>query len=129
MGFLREVARREARRSVTFRPRGSLAGSAFRRSGDQLTFLHSGVDGTLVEMGTVKFSTEPIADLGLQALALRSPDAIDVRFERLSIKADRIVRLQEPPPTGWGRGAWLTLAVVVAVFIGALVAWRLTGRS
>ena len=31
-------------------------------------------------------SIEPIADLGLQALALRSPDAIDVRFERLSVR-------------------------------------------
>ena len=91
-----------------------------RRSGDQLTFLHSGADGTLVEMGTVKFSTEPIADLGLQALALRSPDAIDVRFERLSIKADKIVRLEQPPSTGWGSGTWLTLAAVVAVFIGGL---------
>ncbi len=70
-------------------------------------------------MGTVKFGTGPIADLGLQALALRSPDAIDCRFERLSIKADKIVRLEKPPSTGWGSGTWLTLAAVVVVFIGA----------
>ncbi|MFI5455668.1 MAG: DUF1559 domain-containing protein [Isosphaerales bacterium] len=100
------------------------------RSGDQLAFLRSEADGTLVEMGTVKFSTVPIADLGLQALALRSPDAIDVRFERLSVKADKIVRLHEPPSTGWGGGTWLTLAAVVAVFISALAAWRLrSGRD
>ena len=81
-------------------------------------------------MGTVKFSTEPIADLGLQALALRSPDAIDCRFERLSIKADKIVRLHKPPSTGWGRGTWLTLAAVVAVFVGGLGGWRLrSGRD
>jgi len=101
-----------------------------RRSGDQLTFLHSGPGGTLVEMGTAKFSTEPIADLGLQALALRSPDAIDVRFERLSVKADKIIRLQAPPSTGWGVGAWLTVAAAVAVTVGVLVAWRLrAGRD
>ncbi len=101
-----------------------------RRSGNQLTFLHSGVDETLVEMGTVTFSTEPITELGLQALALRSPDAIDVRFERLSIKADKIVRLEKPPSTGWGSGTWLTLAAVVAVFIGGIAAWRLrSGRD
>ena len=68
--------------------------------------------GALVEMGTVKFSTGPIADLGLQALALRSPDAIDARFDRLSIKADKIVRLHEPPPHRLGLGAWLMLAAV-----------------
>ena len=96
-----------------------------RRSGNQLTFLHSGVDATLVEMGSVTFSTEPIADLGLQALALRSPDAIDVRFERLSIKADKIVRLEKPPSTGWGSGTWLTLAAVLAVFLGGIAVWRL----
>ena len=92
-----------------------------RRSGEELTFLHSGPDGSLVEMETVKFGTEPIAELGLQALALRSTDAIDCRFNRLSIKADKIVRLEQPPSTGWGGGTWLTLAAVVAVFIGA---WR-----
>ncbi len=96
-----------------------------RRSGEDLTFLHSGPDGSLVEMETVKFGTEPIAELGLQALALRSTDAIDCRFNRLSIKADKIVRLEQPPSTGWGGGTWLMLAAVVAVFIGALAAWRL----
>jgi prepilin-type N-terminal cleavage/methylation domain-containing protein len=96
-----------------------------RRAGNQLTFLHSGVDDTLVEMETVTFSTEPIAELGLQALALRSPDAIDVRFNRLSIKADKIVRLEKPPSTGWGSGTWLTLAAVLAVLIGGIAAWRL----
>ena len=101
-----------------------------RRVGNQLTFLHSGVNGTLVEMGTVTFSTEPIADLGLQALALRSPDAIDVRFERLSIKADKIVRLEKPPSNGWGSGTWLTLAAVLAVSIGGIAAWRVrSGRD
>ena len=76
------------------------------------------------------FSTEPIADFGLQALALRSPDAIDVRFNRLSIKADKIVRLEQPPSTGWGSGTWLTLAAVLAVFIGGIAAWRLrSGRA
>jgi prepilin-type N-terminal cleavage/methylation domain-containing protein len=113
-----------ARRSVTF---GRLG---VRRVGDQLTLLHSEADGTLVEMGTVKFSTEPIADLGVQVLALRSPDAIDARFERLSIKADKIVRLEQPPSTGWGSGTWLTLAAVLAVFIGGIAAWRLrSGRA
>jgi prepilin-type N-terminal cleavage/methylation domain-containing protein len=101
-----------------------------RRSGSQLTFLHSGVDETLVEMGTVTFSIDPIADLGLQALALRSPDAIDVRFERLSIKADKIVRLEKPPSTGWGSETWLTLVAVSTLVIGGLATWRLrAGRD
>jgi prepilin-type N-terminal cleavage/methylation domain-containing protein len=101
-----------------------------RRSGDQLTFLHSGVDDTLVEMGTVTFSTGPILELGLQALALRSPDSIDVLFKRLSIKADKIVRLEKPPSTGWGSGTWLTLAAIGAVVIGGLATWRLrSGRD
>ena len=44
---------------------------------------------------------------------------------RLSIKADKIVRLEKPPSTGWGSGTWLTLAAVVAVFIGGIAVWRL----
>jgi prepilin-type N-terminal cleavage/methylation domain-containing protein/prepilin-type processing-associated H-X9-DG protein len=94
------------------------------RAGNQLTFLRSEPDGTLVAMGTVKFSTAPIVELGLQALALRSPDAIDVRFERLSIEADKIVRLHQPPPTGSGSGVWLTLAAGVAASVGGLIAWK-----
>ena len=119
-----------ARRSVTFPPRGSPAGLASAARETSSLSSTPRLTDTLVEMGTVKFSTEPIADLGLQALALRSPDAIDVRFERLSIKADKIVRLEQPPSTGWGSGTWLTLAAVLAVFIGGIAAWRLrSGRD
>ncbi len=81
-------------------------------------------------METVKFGTMPIADLGLQALALRSTDAIDCRFKRLSIKADKIVRLEQPPSTGWGSGTQQSLAAVLAVFIGGIAAWRVrSGRD
>jgi prepilin-type N-terminal cleavage/methylation domain-containing protein len=94
-----------------------------RRSGNQLMF-QAGNDGVLYDLGTAKFSTEPITSFGLQALALRSPDAIDVRFDHLSIKADKIVRLEAPPPDGWGSGVWLTVAAVATACVGALVVWR-----
>ena len=113
-----------------FPAKGKSGRLGVRRSGDQLTFLHSEADGTLVEMGSFKLGTVPIAELGVQALALRSPDAIDVRFKRLSIKADKIVRLEQPPSSGWGGGTWLTLIAVVALLIGALAAWWLrSGRD
>ena len=95
-----------------------------RRSGNQLTFLHSGSGDALVEMGTAKFSTATIDGFGLQALPLRTIDAIDVRFDRLSVKCEKIIRLQTPPPNGWGLGAWLTGASVTAVSVGAFVVWR-----
>ena len=102
MGFLRATRPKGARRSVTFPATGKSGRLGVRRTGDHLTFLHSSGHGTLVEMGTARSAPSRSPISGLQALALRSPDAIDVRFDRLSIKADKIVRLEKPPSTGWG---------------------------
>jgi prepilin-type N-terminal cleavage/methylation domain-containing protein len=95
-----------------------------RRTGGQLTFSHSESDGTLTDMGTVPFGTMPIDGFGLQALALRSPDAVDVRFERLSIRAGKIVRHDASTSTGWGATTWITVAVIAASSFGALLIWR-----
>jgi prepilin-type N-terminal cleavage/methylation domain-containing protein len=95
-----------------------------RRTGGQLTFSHSESDGTLIDMGTVHFGAMPIDGFGLQALALRSPDAVDVRFERLSIRAEKIVRHDALTSTGWGASTWITVAVIAASSFAALLIWR-----
>jgi hypothetical protein len=94
-----------------------------RREGQKLTFLHGDVDGEMTEFGSTQFCTRPITEVGVQILALSSPDAVDITFDRLSIKADRLVRLQVLPPTGsMGILTWIVLGLVVAG-VGALAYW------
>ncbi len=67
-----------------------------RRVGQRLLFLYGDAHGPMIEFGSTRTCTTHITELGLQVLALNSPDALDVTFERLSIKADRLVRLEPP---------------------------------
>ena len=111
-------------------PGKNIGGLAVRRTGDSLTFLRSEMGGPLVEMGTASFCAAPITGFGLQALALRSPDAIDVRFDRLSIKADKLVKYASPTTTDWNAGLWLTIAVVAAAAVAGVIVWRVwAGRG
>ncbi len=121
---------KRARRTGAFpasRPRKNIGGLVVRRTGDSLTFFRSEMGGPLVEIGTAAFSAEPITVFGLQALALRSPDAIDVRFDRLSIKAEKLVKLASPTTTDWHAGIWLMMAVAA---VAGVIVWRVwAGRG
>ena len=92
---------------------------AMRRTGKNLTFLQGEVGGSLSELGSVEFGHAPITEVALQALANSTTDSLDVRFERLEIRADKIVRLHKPyePGLNW----WLWGPVGVAA--SALAAW------
>lgn len=100
-----------------------------QRVGTKLVFSRGEVAGSLVEMGSVEFGREPITEVVFQALANNTTDALDVQFDRIEIRADRIIRLRSPSPVGWGLWLW---GVIVAS-VGAAGFWVgrlwLLGRS
>ena len=64
-----------------------------RRVGATLFFLRGETGGPLTEMGSVNFfGRDPILDFAFQGVTTNSTDGIDIRLERLDVRADRIVR-------------------------------------
>jgi prepilin-type N-terminal cleavage/methylation domain-containing protein len=100
-----------------------------RRTSDSLTFLRSEMGGPLIEMGTARFCAEPITGFGLQALALRSPDAIDVRFDRIAIQADKLVKLATPPASDGNAWFWPAMAIAVAAAVAGMIVWTVRSGS
>ena len=107
-------------------PGKNIGGLAVRRSGDSLTLLRSEMGGPLVRWERPVSVPSPSPGL-VCTLALRSPDAIDVRFNKLSIKADKLVKFASPPTTDWNAGIWLMMAVAA---IAGVIVWRVrAGRG
>jgi prepilin-type N-terminal cleavage/methylation domain-containing protein/prepilin-type processing-associated H-X9-DG protein len=111
--------------------RGRTGRLGLRRVGGTLSFLRGGTAGPLEEMGSISFGTGPIREVALQAIALNTADGIDARFDRLLIRADRIVRLLVPERAGWGTAAWVVAlnAIAVALVAGLLVRRRADRRA
>jgi prepilin-type N-terminal cleavage/methylation domain-containing protein/prepilin-type processing-associated H-X9-DG protein len=98
------------------RPLGRLAA---RRVGSKLTLLHSEPSGDLIELGTYEIGTEPAEEVALVPKPINTTEAIEVVFPRLGLKADRVVRLKQPPRdwTPWiGAAIGLVGAAVLVVF-------------
>jgi Protein of unknown function (DUF1559) len=64
-----------------------------RRVGGRIVFLRADAGRALTEFGSTEFGTGPVSGLGIYVNPLGTVDAIDVRFKRLDITADRLVRL------------------------------------
>jgi hypothetical protein len=90
-----------------------------RRVGEQLTFLHGIGDGPLAETGSTPLVTTPVTEVALQILALSSPDAIEVKFNRLHLTADRLIRIAPPlESTGLSKTTWIVIIHAVAIALG-----------
>ena len=90
------------------RPLGRLAA---RRVGSTLTLLHGEPTGDLVELGTFEIGTGPAEEVALIPKPVNTTEAIEVVFPRLMLKADRVVRLKQPP-RDWTR--WIAAAIGLA---------------
>jgi prepilin-type N-terminal cleavage/methylation domain-containing protein/prepilin-type processing-associated H-X9-DG protein len=98
-------------------------GLALKRLGHLLWFCQPGPDGTLLDIESFNFGDQPIDEVELQVWPLDTTDALDVRFDRLRISADRIIELRGASSAGWlGYGWWGVGALAVAA-VGFL-AWR-----
>ncbi|QDV36096.1 DUF1559 family PulG-like putative transporter [Tautonia plasticadhaerens] len=93
-----------------------------RRAGETWTLLHGAEDGELASLGEAVLGTDPVDYLALMAVPMNTTSGLEVGFRDWSIRADRVVRLQQPPrsraPYYWAAGALL-----VAIAAG-LIAWR-----
>ncbi len=74
---------------------------ALRRAGERLTFYRGGEDGSLLEIGTCNFCSEPITEIELHVWPQNSTDALDVRFDRLRLAADRIIAVRDLSGSSW----------------------------
>jgi len=98
-----------------------------RRVGTTLSFWKGEGGGPIAELGSVDFGSGPIREVAFQVAARGTTDAVDVTFEEVAVRADRIVRRESPP----GRGAgWPSpgLGLVAAAVLAVLAARFLLSR-
>jgi prepilin-type N-terminal cleavage/methylation domain-containing protein/prepilin-type processing-associated H-X9-DG protein len=93
-----------------------------RRAGPTLILLRGGPAGELEELGRFEVGSEPVEELALVPNPQNTTDAIEIVYPRLTIKADRIVRLRRPP------GDWTPWLAAAAGIGSASVAGLLGGR-
>lgn len=94
-----------------------------------LTFECGETWSDLRTIGAVEFGSTPITEVALQVLPYQTTDAIDVRFDRFTIKADRIVRLQDLSDSGsWSIWKWGGV-VCVSAFVGCAIARGLRSKT
>jgi prepilin-type N-terminal cleavage/methylation domain-containing protein/prepilin-type processing-associated H-X9-DG protein len=98
-----------------------------RRIGGRIAFVHAEAGRALTEFGSMEFGTGPVSGLGIYINPVGTTDAIDVRFNRLDIRADRLVRLEEP--TSMSRPGALGWTVAAAAGFVAIIALAWLRRS
>jgi len=92
-----------------------------KRIGKTLHFSSGEVGGELAELGSCEFGRAPITEVVFQALANGTTDGLDVWFERVEVRANKIVRLHRPPSEGfrwWVWGIVAGVAIIVVVWAG-----------
>jgi hypothetical protein len=101
--------------------------TGIRRSGSRLTFSCGKAPESMRDIGAVEFGSDPITQFALQVLALNSTDGLDIRFDRLQIRAGKIFRFKRIESPGSGMWTWIVLQPLFALGIG-LVLWRAFAR-
>ncbi len=100
-----------------------------RRVGDTMHFSASADGGDLADLGSAPFDSLPITEVAFQAIAYESTDGLDVKFDRVEIEADRIIRFFEPPRSTNFLWAWFVgVPIIAAVSAYGLFRWRRSGR-
>ncbi|SIO56359.1 hypothetical protein SAMN05444166_5224 [Singulisphaera sp. GP187] len=105
---------------------GTVGRLEVRRKGTNIQFYHAEAGSNPVLIGTVPFGDGPIDEVGLQVYAMNTVDSLDVRFSRVHVGADRIVRGLFGSSSTWRRLSWGLLALVVIAILYA--GWRSAGR-
>jgi prepilin-type N-terminal cleavage/methylation domain-containing protein/prepilin-type processing-associated H-X9-DG protein len=111
------------KRSFDVRPASSKSATGrlqLERRGSSLTFRCGEGDGPLETIGSGEFGTGAVEEVALLVNPLDSPDGMDVRFRRLTIRADGIRRQLAPP--GSGISPWVAVLAIVPPI--AFVAYR-----
>ena len=99
-----------------------------RRLGEALHFSAANEAGDMIDLGSAPFDSLPITEVAFQAIAYESTDGLDVRFDRLEIEADHIVRLFDSPGNGGYLWVWIAALSIIVVALGyGLVRWRKSG--
>ena len=110
--------------------KGPIGRLGLKRSGGKLTFLGASDQDDFTDLGTIPFETGPIPKVAFEIMPIDTEGAIDVRFDRLEVHADRIV-YDEPPPAAAGSGnatRYGVGALVVAGFGLGIFLYRRSGR-
>jgi prepilin-type N-terminal cleavage/methylation domain-containing protein len=96
---------------------------ALKRSGGHLTSWRGGEDGSLQEIGSCDFGNDAIDEVELHVWPQETTDALEVRFDRLRIAADRIIELRDASSSGRAGAGWWGLGALAVAGAG-LLAWR-----
>ena len=101
-----------------------------RRLGETLHFSATNEAGAMIELGSAPFDGLPITEVAFQAIAYESTDGLDVRFDRLEVEADHIIRLFDSAGSTSFSWAWLATLFIIAVLLGyGLFRWWNSGRK
>ena len=97
------------------------------RVGKELRFYTGGRGGTLHHIGAVEFGDRPIETVAIQVYPQPLKTSIDVEFDNIFVKAERVTGLVFVPPSGSGTLPWAISGVGVAVLASLL--WWFTRRG
>lgn len=89
-----------------------------KRTGKVVTALGSDGANPILELGAVYFGDAPVGGIRVQVAAENTSSALDVRFERIELSAEKLTPLEQPEPLSvhfpW---AWvITTAVVLSLW-------------
>ncbi len=98
------------------------------RVGRELHYYASSRGQPLKQIGTVEFGDHPIETLGFQVLppGLKAP--VDVEFDNILVKADRITGLVFVPQSDYGYLPWILSGLMVLIVL-ILLGWWSTRRA
>ncbi|MGC8640283.1 MAG: DUF1559 domain-containing protein [Isosphaeraceae bacterium] len=96
-----------------------------RRIGETLYFSATNEASKTIELGSAPFDDLAITEVAFQAIAYESTDGLDVRFDRLEVEADHIVRLFDSTASTGFSWVWFAAVPIIAVVCGyGLLRWR-----
>ena len=122
-GYGYEIYNTQAESETRFVPSRSTTGRlGVLRRGTTMTFWRSEDGGPLKQIGSAEFDSGPITEVAILADALNSGDGLDVRFDRIEIHADRIIRRGSTP--GEGTLPWTSIMGLFAAGALAIVIIR-----
>jgi hypothetical protein len=97
------------------------------RVGKELRFYASAAGQPLHQLGAAEYGDRPVGTLAFQVLAPALKAQVDVEFDNISVKADRLTGLVYVPPTTYGSLPWIGGAILVVALV--LLWWWSTRRT
>jgi hypothetical protein len=88
------------------------------RVGKELRFYASAAGQPSHQLGAAEYGDRPVETLAFQVLAPALKAQVDVEFDNISVKADRLTGLVYVPPTTYGSLPWIGGGLAVLAIIG-----------